>query len=84
MRPPGFGPGSTAWKADVLNQTRLRSLKTGLRSNAHAWRQSEAIVNALIKLKSLRKAESILKHVSYKPKVIIPIYEKLKKKKGKN
>jgi hypothetical protein len=26
VRPPGFGPGSTAWKADVLDQTRLRSL----------------------------------------------------------
>lgn len=25
VRPPGFEPGSTAWKADVLDQTRLRS-----------------------------------------------------------
>ena len=24
VRPPGFGPGLTAWKADVLNQARLR------------------------------------------------------------
>ena len=28
VRPPGFGPGSTAWKADVLDQTRLRSPET--------------------------------------------------------
>jgi HAD superfamily hydrolase (TIGR01549 family) len=26
VRPPGFGPGLTAWKADVLNQARLRPL----------------------------------------------------------
>jgi putative hydrolase of the HAD superfamily len=26
MRSPGFGPGLTAWKADVLNQARLRPL----------------------------------------------------------
>ena len=69
---------------DVLNQTRLRSHKTVQRSNAHAQRQSEAIVNALIKLKSLGKAESTLKHVSYKHRNHNLKYEKLKKKKGKN
>ena len=58
MRPPGFGPGSTAWKADVLNQTRLRSLKTGLRTN------EGNIVNTLLKLKNLGKAESTLESTS--------------------
>ena len=61
MRPPGFGPGSTAWKADVLDQTRLRSLRVVLQSNV-----KERVVNTLIKLKSLGKSESTLKTVSYK------------------
>ena len=30
VRPPGFEPGSTAWKADVLNQARLRPRCMGL------------------------------------------------------
>jgi integrase len=54
VRPPGFGPGSTAWKADVLDQTRLRSPNTGPRSF------EGNIVNVLIKLKSLGKAESTI------------------------
>ena len=76
MRPPGFGPGSTAWKADVLDQTRLRSLLTGLRSF------DGSIMNVLIKLKSLGKAESahdieklednLNFHHQYRAKVKIP------------
>jgi len=58
VRPPGFGPGSTAWKADVLDQTRLRSHLTGLRSF------EGNIVNVLIKLKSLGKAESTINSTS--------------------
>ena len=48
MRPPGFGPGSTAWKADVLDQTRLRPLVMVL------WLNEGNIVSSLIKLKNLR------------------------------
>ena len=59
MRPPGFGPGSTAWKADVLDQTRLRSLTTGLRSNAKG-----NIINTLLKLGNLGRAESTLQSTS--------------------
>ena len=58
MRPPGFGPGSTAWKADVLNQTRLRSHLTGPRTN------EGSIVNTLLKLKNLGRAESTLESTS--------------------
>ena len=50
VRPPGFGPGSTAWKADVLDQTRLRPPVT-----ARALQGN--IVNGLIKLKALGKTE---------------------------
>src|SRR3972149_7294136 len=58
VRPPGFGPGSTAWKADVLDQTRLRSHLTGLRTF------EGNIVSVLIKLKGLGKAESTLQSTS--------------------
>jgi len=58
VRPPGFGPGSTAWKADVLDQTRLRSHVTGLRTF------EGNIVSVLIKLKGLGKAELTLKSTS--------------------
>jgi hypothetical protein len=58
VRPPGFGPGSTAWKADVLDQTRLRSPALGLRSF------QGNILNVLIKLKSLGKAESTIESTS--------------------
>jgi hypothetical protein len=55
VRPPGFEPGSTAWKADVLDQTRLRSLYMLPESNA---------VNTLIKLQSSGVSQHTLKHVS--------------------
>jgi hypothetical protein len=60
VRPPGFGPGSTAWKADVLDQTRLRSP-----ANRPKLFSGE-IINSLLKLKGLGKAESTLELVSYK------------------
>ena len=31
MRSPGFEPGSSTWQADVLNQARLRPLRSILR-----------------------------------------------------
>jgi len=55
VRPPGFGPGSTAWKADVLDQTRLRSHAAGPRTSVES-----NVINTLLKLKNLGKAESTL------------------------
>ncbi len=57
VRSPGFGPGSTAWKADVLDQTRLRS---------HLMVLESSVINTLIKLQSSGVSPSTLKHVSYK------------------
>jgi len=45
--------------AKVLDQTRLRSLTTGLRSNAKG-----NIINTLLKLKNLGKAESTIQSTS--------------------
>ena len=44
VRPPGFEPGSSAWQADVLNQTRLRPLGTSVKTDSK-------IANTLINLK---------------------------------
>ena len=61
VRPPGFGPGLTAWKADVLNQARLRPLRGGLRTN---------ILNLLINLQAQGLAESTLKELSARIKFL--------------
>ena len=50
VRPPGFGPGSTAWKADVLDQTRLRPPRLVLGLN------EGKVVSTLIKLRKSRES----------------------------
>ena len=59
MRAPRFEPGSSAWQADVLDQTRLRALSTVLRYSYDA-----KIVSLLLNLKSLGKADLTVKFVS--------------------
>ena len=54
-----LNPGSPAPQAGILDQARLRPLTT-------RQRPSEGLINTLIKLKSLGKAESTLKAVSYR------------------
>ena len=61
VRPPGFGPGSTAWKADVLDQTRLRSRRLGPRSF------EGNIFSVSVNLKVPRKADSTIDSSALKP-----------------
>ena len=55
VRPPRFEPGSSAWQADVLDQTRLRPLGTSVNpiTDKNLTTQTEAkIANTLIQLKT--------------------------------
>ena len=55
MRSPRFEPGSSAWQADVLDQTRLRPLGTSVNPipNKNLTAETEAkIANTLIQLKA--------------------------------
>ena len=60
VRAPRFEPGSSAWQADVLDQTRLRALSTGLRHSYDA-----KIVNLLLNLKSRGKAVAELRSLGH-------------------
>jgi hypothetical protein len=59
VRAPRFEPGSSAWQADVLDQTRLRPHSTGLRYSCDG-----KIVSLLLNLKSLGKADLTVKFVN--------------------
>ena len=59
VRSPRFEPGSSAWQADVLDQTRLRPPSTVLRYSHDA-----KIISLLLNLKSLEKADLTVKFVS--------------------
>ena len=59
MRPPRFEPGSSAWQADVLDQTRLRPPSTVQR-----YSYDGKIVSLLLNLKSIGKADLTVKFVS--------------------
>ena len=65
VRAPRFEPGSSAWQADVLDQTRLRALSTGLRHIHDA-----KIVSLLLNLKSRGKADLTVKSVSEASKLM--------------
>jgi hypothetical protein len=60
VRAPRFEPGSSAWQADVLDQTRLRALGTSVNpvSNKNLTTKTEAkIANTLIQLKANGRTE---------------------------
>jgi len=59
VRLPGFEPGSSAWQADVLDQTRLQP-----RNAVQRYSSEGKIVNLLINLQSIGKAELTVKFVS--------------------
>ncbi len=59
VRPPRFEPGSSAWQADVLDQTRLRPPSTVLR-----YKHDGRIINLLLNLKSRGRADLTVKFVS--------------------
>ena len=59
VRPPRFEPGSSAWQADVLDQTRLRPPSTVQR-----YSYDGKIVSLLLNLKSIGKADLTVKFVS--------------------
>ena len=59
VRSPRFEPGSSAWQADVLDQTRLRPHRTILR-----YSREGKIVQLLLNLKSLGKTDLTGRFVS--------------------
>jgi len=65
-----LNPGSPAPQAGILDQARLRPLSAGSTPPYKEQRCSEGIINTLIRLKSLGKAEGTLKHVSFRLKYL--------------
>ena len=69
VRSPRFEPGSSAWQADVLDQTRLRPHGAGLR-----YSKQGKVVSLLLNLKRQGKADLSVKFVldrlSYLPKFV--------------
>ena len=59
VRAPRFEPGSSAWQADVLDQTRLRPQDTGL-----CPKSRELIINTLLYLKTNGRSEFTIKSTS--------------------
>ena len=68
VRAPRFEPGSSAWQADVLDQTRLRALGTSVNpiTDKNLTTQTEGkIANTLIQLKANgRTAEQTIKRIA--------------------
>ena len=68
MRAPRFEPGSSAWQADVLDQTRLRALGTSVNpiTDKNLTTPAEAkIANTLIQLKANgRTADQTIKRIA--------------------
>jgi hypothetical protein len=63
VRSPRFEPGSSAWQADVLDQTRLRPHSAGLRHSKQG-----KVVSLLLNLKKQGK-NRMLAHVDSKRKL---------------
>jgi hypothetical protein len=71
VRAPRFEPGSSAWQADVLDQTRLRALRTVLR-----YSYVGKIVSLHLNLENLEKTVWTLLNQGSMMKGSIPVSSK--------